>query len=29
MATLSIRIKEKTKREANKTLTALGLDISS
>ena len=29
MATLSIRIEEKTKREANKTLSALGLDMSS
>ena len=29
MSTLSIRIEEKTKREANKTLTALGLDMSS
>jgi len=29
MSTLSIRIEEKTKREANKTLKALGLDMSS
>lgn len=29
MSTLSIRIEEKTKREANKTLAALGLDMSS
>jgi DNA-damage-inducible protein J len=29
MTTLSIRIEEKTKREANKTLKALGLDMSS
>ncbi len=28
-STLSIRIEEKTKREANKTLKALGLDMSS
>lgn len=27
--TLSIRIEEKTKREASKTLNALGLDLSS
>jgi DNA-damage-inducible protein J len=29
MTTLSIRIEEKTKREAKKTLEALGLDLSS
>lgn len=29
MSTLSIRIEEKTKKEASKTLAALGLDISS
>jgi DNA-damage-inducible protein J len=29
MATLSIRIEEKTKKEANKTFAALGLDMSS
>lgn len=29
MTTLSIRIEEKTKREANKTFVALGLDMSS
>lgn len=29
MTTLSIRIEEKTKREANKTLKALGLDMST
>ncbi len=29
MTTLSIRIEEKTKREARKTLAALGLDLSS
>ncbi len=29
MTTLSIRIEEKTKREANKTLKAIGLDMSS
>lgn len=29
MTTLSIRIEEKTKREASKTLQALGLDLSS
>lgn len=29
MSTLSIRIEEKTKREANKTLKALGLDMST
>ena len=29
MAQLSIRIEEKTKREASKTLKALGLDMSS
>jgi len=29
MSTLNIRIEEKTKREANKTLKALGLDMSS
>ena len=29
MTTLSIRIEEKTKREASKTLSALGLDLSS
>lgn len=29
MTTLSIRIDEKIKREANKTFTALGLDMSS
>jgi DNA-damage-inducible protein J len=29
MSTLSIRIEEKTKREASKTLAALGLDMSS
>ncbi len=29
MSTLSIRIEEKTKKEATKTLTALGLDMSS
>jgi len=29
MATLSIRIEEKTKKEARKTLEALGLDLSS
>lgn len=29
MTTLSIRIDEKVKREANKTFTALGLDMSS
>ncbi len=29
MSTLSIRIEEKTKKEANKTLAALGLDMSS
>ena len=29
MTTLSIRIEEKTKREARKTLKALGLDLSS
>jgi DNA-damage-inducible protein J len=29
MTTLSIRIEEKTKREARKTLEALGLDLSS
>lgn len=29
MSTLSIRIEEKTKREATKTLAALGLDMSS
>ena len=29
MSTLSIRIEEKTKREANETLAALGLDMSS
>lgn len=29
MTTLSIRIEEKTKREANKTFEALGLDMSS
>lgn len=29
MSNLSIRIEEKTKREANKTLKALGLDMSS
>lgn len=29
MATLSIRIEEKTKKEAKKTLDALGLDLSS
>jgi DNA-damage-inducible protein J len=29
MSTLSIRIEEKTKQEATKTLAALGLDMSS
>lgn len=29
MSTLSIRIEEKTKREASKTLEALGLDLST
>lgn len=29
MSTLSIRIEEKTKNEANKTLKALGLDMST
>ncbi|HMO78314.1 MAG TPA: type II toxin-antitoxin system RelB/DinJ family antitoxin [Candidatus Paceibacterota bacterium] len=29
MATVNIRIEEKTKREATKTLSALGLDMSS
>ncbi len=29
MSTLSIRIEEKTKKEASETLAALGLDISS
>ncbi len=29
MSTLSVRIEEKTKREASKTLAALGLDMST